>query len=91
MGEQQNTKISNLNLYLLNTDIIEYYVVARGGIEPPTHGFSVHTFILSPINLVICRADLLVCNKLCNGQAPHPVPYCSFFLPFFGGGWVGVF
>ena len=43
VGEQQNTKISNLNLYLLNTDIIEYYVVARGGIEPPTHGFSVRS------------------------------------------------
>ena len=41
VGEQQNTKISNLNLYLLNTDIIDYNAVARGGIEPPTHGFSV--------------------------------------------------
>jgi len=28
------------NLELV-TDIIDYYVVARGGIEPPTHGFSV--------------------------------------------------
>ena len=26
VGEQQNTKISNLNLYLLNTDIIDYNV-----------------------------------------------------------------
>ena len=41
VGEQQNTKISNLNLYLLNTDIIDYNAVSRGGIEPPTHGFSV--------------------------------------------------
>jgi hypothetical protein len=41
VGEQQNTKISNLNLYLLNTDIIDYNAVARGGIEPPTHGYSV--------------------------------------------------
>ncbi|SVE51723.1 uncharacterized protein METZ01_LOCUS504577, partial [marine metagenome] len=41
VGEQQNTKISNLNLCLLNIDIIENYAVARGGIEPPTHGFSV--------------------------------------------------
>ena len=41
VGEQQNTKISNLNLYLLDIDIIDYYAVARGGIEPPTHGFSV--------------------------------------------------
>ena len=28
------------NLELV-TEFIEYYVVARGGIEPPTHGFSV--------------------------------------------------
>ena len=51
VGEQQNTKISNLNLYLLNTDIIDYYAVARGGIEPPTHGFSVrfHSIILNAI------------------------------------------
>ena len=51
MGEQQNTKISNLNLYLLNTDIIDYNAVARGGIEPPTHGFSVrfHSIILNAI------------------------------------------
>jgi len=41
----------------LITGIIDYFAVARGGIEPPTHVFSVHTFILSPINLVICRAD----------------------------------
>ena len=41
VGEQQNTKIYNLNLYLLIIDIIDYYVVDRGGIEPPTHGFSV--------------------------------------------------
>ena len=46
VGEQQNTKISNLNLYLLNIDIIMYYVVARGGIEPPTHGFSVRFKLL---------------------------------------------
>jgi len=45
VGEQQNTKISNLNLYLLYIDIIDYYAVARGGIEPPTHGFSVRIFI----------------------------------------------
>jgi len=51
VGEQQNTKISNLNLYLLNTDIIDYNAVARGGIEPPTHGFSVrfHSIIVSTI------------------------------------------
>ena len=62
MGEQQNTKISNLNLYLLNIEIIDYYVVARDGIEPPTHGFSVHHFVISPINLAGCKADLVVCN-----------------------------
>jgi len=51
VGEQQNTKISNLNLYLLNTDIIDYNAVARGGIEPPTHGFSVrfNSIILNAI------------------------------------------
>ena len=26
---------------ILSTDNIGFYVVARGGIEPPTHGFSV--------------------------------------------------
>ena len=45
-------------------------MVARGGIEPPTHGFSVRYFVISPINLAGCRADLLVCDKLCYGQAP---------------------
>ncbi len=51
VGEQQNTKISNLNLYLLNTDIIDYNAVARGGIEPPTHGISVrfNSIILNAI------------------------------------------
>ena len=51
VGEQQNTKISNLNLYLFNIDIIDYNAVARGGIEPPTHGFSVRILpiILSAI------------------------------------------
>ena len=44
VGEQQNTKISNLNLCLLYIDIIDYYVVARGGIEPPTDGFSDRRF-----------------------------------------------
>ena len=37
-------------------------LVARGGIEPPTHGFSVHHFFISPINLAGCKADLVVCN-----------------------------
>ena len=27
--------------FRLSTDNIDFYVVARGGIEPPTHGFSV--------------------------------------------------
>ena len=51
VGEQQNAKIYNLNLYLLNTEIIDYSAVARGGIEPPTHGFSVrfHSIILNAI------------------------------------------
>ena len=30
----------------LNFDIINEYVVARGGIEPPTHGFSVRFKVL---------------------------------------------
>ena len=59
VGEQQNTKISNLNLYLLNTDIIEYYVVARGGIEPPTHGFSVRLSQYTQSS-VVCYQLLLV-------------------------------
>ena len=29
------------NFLTLPTDNIRFYVVARGGIEPPTHGFSV--------------------------------------------------
>ena len=29
------------NNFRLATEIIDYNVVARGGIEPPTHGFSV--------------------------------------------------
>lgn len=36
---------------MLNIDIFDYYAVARGGIEPPTHGFSVrfHSIILNAI------------------------------------------
>jgi len=64
----------------LITGIIDYFAVARGGIEPPTHVFSVHTFILSPINLVICRADLLVCNKLSLTWGPLQ-PYNSKVIP----------
>ena len=41
VGELKNTKICDFEHYLLNIDIINEYVVARGGIEPPTHGFSV--------------------------------------------------
>ena len=41
VGELKKTKICGFKLYLLYTDIIDYCVVARGGIEPPTHGFSV--------------------------------------------------
>jgi len=32
------------NILDLTADIIEYSVVARGGIEPPTHGFSVRYY-----------------------------------------------
>ena len=40
-GGTKNREIYDFDLYLLNIDIINEYVVARGGIEPPTHGFSV--------------------------------------------------
>jgi hypothetical protein len=58
VGEQQITKLSNLNLYLLNIDIISYYVVARGGIEPPTHGFSVRLSLYTQTT-VVCYQLLL--------------------------------
>ena len=61
-GGTKNRKICDFDLYLLNIDIINDYVVARGGIEPPTHGFSVHHFVISPINLAGCRTDLVVCK-----------------------------
>jgi len=35
----------------LITVIIDYFAVARGGIEPPTHGFSVR-FKLLLLNLI---------------------------------------
>ena len=38
VGEQKNKYNKYLMLY---TYIIGLYLVARGGIEPPTHGFSV--------------------------------------------------
>jgi hypothetical protein len=41
VGELYNDEIYDLEFILLTTDIIGDYVVARGGIEPPTHGFSV--------------------------------------------------
>jgi len=31
----------------LITEIIDYFAVARGGIEPPTHGFSVREYIIT--------------------------------------------
>ena len=34
-------KIKYNKYLMLSTDNIDFYVVARGGIEPPTHGFSV--------------------------------------------------
>ena len=45
VGGTKNREIYDFDLYLLNIDIINEYVVARGGIEPPTHGFSVRIFI----------------------------------------------
>ena len=41
VGELKNTKICDFEHYLLIIEIIDYSAVARGGIEPPTHGFSV--------------------------------------------------
>ena len=52
VGELKNRKICDFDLYLLNIDIINEYVVARGGIEPPTHGFSVR-FKLLLLNLIV--------------------------------------
>jgi hypothetical protein len=34
-------KICDAGLHLYQIYILDYSVVARGGIEPPTHGFSV--------------------------------------------------
>jgi len=36
----------------LITVIIDYFAVARGGIEPPTHGFSVR-FMPLLLNLIV--------------------------------------
>ena len=41
VGELQSTQIAHSVTHLLIIDIIDILVVARGGIEPPTHGFSV--------------------------------------------------
>ena len=41
VGELKYTKICDFEHYLLIIEIIDYNAVARGGIEPPTHGFSV--------------------------------------------------
>jgi len=51
VGELQSAQIALSVNRLLNIDIINYCVVARGGIEPPTHGFSVrfHSIIVSTI------------------------------------------
>jgi len=47
-------------------EIIDYLVVARGGIEPPTHGFSVRRFKASTywykviyfVNYILCRTNV---------------------------------
>ncbi len=40
-GELQSTQIAHSVTNFLIIDSIIIFVVARGGIEPPTHGFSV--------------------------------------------------
>jgi len=50
----------------LITVIIDYFAVARGGIEPPTHGFSVRRFKASTywykvtyfVNYILCRTNV---------------------------------
>jgi len=52
---------------MLNVDIIDYYVVARGGIEPPTHGFSVQfssTLYKWQGELICCRYKLIVVHDI---------------------------
>ena len=46
------TNFKGSDIMELISDIIEDYVVARGGIEPPTHGFSVR-FNLLLLNLIV--------------------------------------
>ena len=47
VGELKNLKKCPFEYYLLYIAIINYYAVARGGIEPPTHGFSVRFKLFS--------------------------------------------
>ena len=46
MGELQSPQITRSVNRLLIIDIIIIFVVARRGIEPPTHGFSVRFKVL---------------------------------------------
>ena len=46
------------NILDLTTEIIGYSVVARGGIEPPTHGFSVRLSLYTQTT-VVCYQLLL--------------------------------
>ena len=45
-GHNKKTNINNFDCYRLYVDILKYNAVARGGIEPPTHGFSVRFKLL---------------------------------------------
>jgi len=46
------------NNFRLASEIIDYNVVARGGIEPPTHGFSVRLSLYTQTT-VVCYQLLL--------------------------------
>ena len=62
----------------LITVIIDYYAVARGGIEPPTHGFSVrfNRLLLNFIGLY----QLLLIVELQSIKAKSIVIECCQFL-----------
>ena len=47
------------NILDLTTDTIDFFMMARGGIEPPTHGFSVR-FKLLLLNLIGLYQLLLI-------------------------------
>jgi hypothetical protein len=57
--------------YLLNSGLsfaLAGYLVAWGGIEPPTQGFSMHAFVKKLAFMRVSAGFRVMCYRLCDRQ-----------------------